>query len=71
MNVLALSDVGFYILMGLAGLAGLFFVGVALGLGIWVGFGLLEARSDRKRDRAWWEWQQKEAAASTARKDAT
>jgi hypothetical protein len=68
--VFALGDVGFYLLIGLGAFVGLFLMGVALGLGIWVGHGLLETRADRKRDREWRAWQEA-AERSSAAKEST
>jgi hypothetical protein len=52
----ALTTTWFYVLVGAGGLLGLFLVGAALGLGIYVGHGLLEARHDRKLQNAWQQW---------------
>lgn len=52
----ALSDVAFYALLGLGGLAGLFLIGLVFGLGVWVGHGLWQTRADRKLQAEWQRW---------------
>jgi hypothetical protein len=54
--ILALSNVALYLLLGLGGLAVLFMIGLALGLGMWVGNGWLQARSDRRLQAEWQRW---------------